>query len=299
MTGSAVLKVTASSGFPLRKTAGIPAGTVHLRWLGQAGFLVESRTLRILVDPYLSDSLAVKYRGKKFPHLRRTDIPVRPEDLHDIDLVLSTHGHSDHLDPGTVGVIAQGNPECRFIVPDAVRATALERGIPEDRLIGAEAGMRLSPSRDCAIDSIPSAHEELITDENGSHLYLGYILRLEGLSIYHSGDCCPYPSLAGDLRSRKIDLALLPVNGRDAVRTADGVLGNFSADEAVELVRDAEITFALGHHFGMFDFNTIDPVGTRKKLAETRPEMEGRFLLCDMESEYALSGQTNDRKDTI
>ncbi|HWP68417.1 MAG TPA: hypothetical protein VN437_03870, partial [Rectinemataceae bacterium] len=45
-----------------------PDVRLRLRWLGQAGFLMETGGIRILVDPYLSDSLAEKYRGKQYPH---------------------------------------------------------------------------------------------------------------------------------------------------------------------------------------------------------------------------------------
>ena len=39
-----------------------------ISWLGQAGFLIRWREFRLVIDPYLSDSLATKYRGTRFPH---------------------------------------------------------------------------------------------------------------------------------------------------------------------------------------------------------------------------------------
>lgn len=292
MTAPVHLKVTERSDFPFCKSAEVNAGIVNLWWLGQAGFFLETRNLRILIDPYLSDSLAAKYLGKKNPHKRMMEIPVKPEQLHDIDLVLSTHGHSDHLDPGTVGILAQGNPHCVFVVPESARDLAIERGIPEDRLTGANAGTILKPLDGCAIDCIPSAHETIQLDDRGNHLFLGFILRLEGFAVYHSGDCCPFSSLESDLKKHSADLALLPINGRSAERAADGILGNFTADEAVSLVKETGIPFAVGHHFGMFDFNTVDPIAVLKKIKENYPEMAGRFFLPEIKKAFALRRET-------
>lgn len=58
-----------------------PDVRLRLRWLGQAGFLIETREVRILIDPYLSDSLAEKYRGKPYPHRRMVPAPAAPEAL--------------------------------------------------------------------------------------------------------------------------------------------------------------------------------------------------------------------------
>jgi len=54
-------------------------------WLGQAGFLIAQGGLRIVIDAYLSDSLAEKYRGKAFPHNRMMPPPVAPDALTGID----------------------------------------------------------------------------------------------------------------------------------------------------------------------------------------------------------------------
>ena len=65
-----------------------------------------------------------------------------------------------------------------------------------------------------------------------------------------------------------IDLALLPINGRSAARREKGVPGNFHLHEAVTLRRDAGIPFMLGHHFGLFDFNTIDLTAAKRELTD-------------------------------
>jgi L-ascorbate metabolism protein UlaG (beta-lactamase superfamily) len=124
------------------------------------------------------------------------------------------------------------------------------------------------------VEAIPAAHEVLETDDEGRHRLLGFILDfidssgLEGsvqrVRVYHSGDCVPYPGLATSLASRGIDLALLPVNGRDERRRALGIAGNFTFEEAVELCRDASIPALMPHHFGMFANNTV----SRRELEE-------------------------------
>src|SRR4029453_10780453 len=73
-----------------------------LWWLGQSGFLLKRGDRFLLVDPYLSDSLTEKYAGTETPHVRMTRRVVAPERLNFVDVVLATHGHTDHLDPGTL-----------------------------------------------------------------------------------------------------------------------------------------------------------------------------------------------------
>jgi L-ascorbate metabolism protein UlaG (beta-lactamase superfamily) len=54
---------------------------LKLFWLGQAGFLVVAGDLRIVIDPYLSDSLSQKYAGQKFPHQRMMQSPIDVDEL--------------------------------------------------------------------------------------------------------------------------------------------------------------------------------------------------------------------------
>ena len=96
-----------------------PARGVWLYWLGQAGFVVQAGGRRLVIDPYLSDSLAKKYRGTATPHDRMMPPPVTVEELAPVDLVLLTHQHTDHMDAATLAPLAAHNPAARFVVPAA------------------------------------------------------------------------------------------------------------------------------------------------------------------------------------
>ena len=223
-----------------------------IAWLGQAGFIVRAGCSRILIDPYLSDSLEEKYRGTDKPHPRMMPPPITIPELLGADLVLCTHRHTDHMDKQTLSRIADLNPACRFVVPRAEMAHALSLGLPPDQLVTIDAGEELELGN--MLKAIPSAHESLETNERGEHRYLGYILRLPQVTIYHSGDTLLYEGLAESMANEGIDIALLPVNGR-----GKGVAGNLTFGEAVELCREARIPEMIPHHFGMFAFNTINP----------------------------------------
>jgi L-ascorbate metabolism protein UlaG (beta-lactamase superfamily) len=249
---------------------GIQPG-VSLWWLGQAGFCIRYGNLRIALDPYLSNSLAKKYASSKFPHKRMMPPPVKPEDLTMLDYVFCTHGHTDHMDGETLVAIAQSNPKCKFVVPASERHKAQQRGVPADRMIGVKAGDDLALLSDVSFTVVPAAHEERLQDADGNDYYLGYILKLGGHNIYHPGDCVPFEGQKEWLEPHAIELALMPVNGRDENRKINGVPGNFHLEEAVDLCRCTSISNMLGHHFGMFDFNTVDPTTSQEKLDQLLP----------------------------
>jgi L-ascorbate metabolism protein UlaG (beta-lactamase superfamily) len=249
--------------------ASLPADVVGLAWLGQAGFTVRARGRRLLIDPYLSDHLARKYAGKEFPHVRLMPPPVDAGALRNLDLVLCSHRHSDHMDPGALPELARNNPRCRFVVPRAEREHALGIGLDESRLVPVNDGDSARVSESLEIRVIASAHETLQTNARGEHHFLGFVLRAGTLTLYHAGDCVVYEGLAQRLREQRVDVALLPVNGRSAALTARGVPGNMSFAEARDLCAVAGISLLVPHHFGMFAFNTADPAELRRQIAET------------------------------
>ncbi len=64
----------------LAERLGAPHPGVSIYWLGQAGFVIATNRRRIVIDPYLSDSLGRKYRGKRFAHERLMPAPIAARD---------------------------------------------------------------------------------------------------------------------------------------------------------------------------------------------------------------------------
>ncbi len=244
----------------------VEKGTIVVEWLGQAGFFLHYNDLHVIIDPYLSDWLADKYKGKEFPHVRMMPPPIQPRDVRQLAWVLCTHRHSDHMDPVTLPVLAEVNPACRFIVPRAGREQALAIGLTSSRTEFVNAGEKMNLATGVYLEAVASAHEEVKANVRGEHHYLGYILGFGSIRLYHSGDCVPYHGLAELLLKHQVDVALLPINGRSEQLRQRGVPGNFTFEEAVDLCLAARIPVLIGHHWGMFEFNTCDPEAVRGKI---------------------------------
>ena len=67
----------------------------------------------LLLDPYLSESLTKKYAATDKPHVRMTRRVVAPERLDFVDVVTSSHNHTDHLDGETLGPLRARQPRPR------------------------------------------------------------------------------------------------------------------------------------------------------------------------------------------
>jgi L-ascorbate metabolism protein UlaG (beta-lactamase superfamily) len=227
------------------------AENLFVWWLGQSGFLIGHAGEFLLFDPYLSDSLTHKYAGTEKPHVRMTERVVDPAYLDFVTVVTSTHNHTDHLDAETLLPIFAASPSAKLVLP------AVNVGFATQRL-GAAAASRLVPLApgECAsvgaftFRTVPAAHEEL-TEE-----FAGFVVSVGPFQIYHSGDTVLFPGMIERLRSFRIDLALLPINGRSPERR---VSGNLSGPEAAGLAHAIAARWVVPCHYDMFTFNTASP----------------------------------------
>jgi len=236
-----------------------PSDHLNLWRLGQSGFLVQWQGHHLLIDPYLSDSLTKKYADTEKPHLRITERVVAPEELDFIEVVTSSHNHTDHLDGETLIPLMEANPTLTVIVPAANLDFAANRlRVQPERLTSIHTDGDSVSVGLFTFHAVPSAHESLETNENGDHKFVGYIIEVGGRTIYHSGDCCLYDGLEERLQNWEIDLALLPINGRDPTR---GVAGNFSGEEAAKLGVEIGTGLVIPCHYEMFEFNSVSPQG--------------------------------------
>jgi L-ascorbate metabolism protein UlaG (beta-lactamase superfamily) len=255
------------------KLADGPGSGVSLYWLGQAGFVIDASGTRIVIDPYLSDTLAVKYRDTPYSHQRMAPAPLTADQLGPVDLVLCTHHHTDHMDGETLTSLAKRLSDLQFVVPKASAQLAKQRiGVDANRLIEADAGdvMQLAG---LDLHVMRAAHEALEKDRDGHHRFLGYGMDFGNTRIFHSGDTIPFDGQDEEIAAFRPDLALLPVNGRSEALKAAGFAGNFTLAEAMALCRHCAVRTMIAHHYGMFAFNTIAAGDIDRAAAEAPLEL--------------------------
>lgn len=231
-------------------------GRSRVWWLGQSGFLVATPAATILFDPYLSDSLTKKYAATDKPHTRITERVIDPALLTGIDLITSSHNHTDHLDAETLLPLFAANPQAKLVIPRANRAFVFDRlGEAEHRLVEIDAREALAIGS-VEITGIPAAHNTVERDEHGRCKFLGYVTRAGGLTCYHSGDTLLHDGLVPAVAPFAPDIAFVPINGNKPERR---VAGNLDGREAAEVAKAIGAKLAIPHHFDMFAFNTATP----------------------------------------
>lgn len=227
----------------------------HLWWLGQSGYLLQWNGKRILIDPYLSDSLTKKYLTTDKPHTRISELVIQPELLTNISIVTSSHNHTDHLDAETLIPILKNNPGIKFIIPEANRSFVAERVQCDiDFPIGLNDKQSVT-IEDFTFHGIPAKHNEIDRDENGNCKYMGYVIKFGNYAIYHSGDTLWFDEMVDLVKPFNVDVALLPINGNKPERK---VAGNLDGKEAAELGKAINAGCVIPCHYDLFSFNTAD-----------------------------------------
>ncbi|MCE4602973.1 MAG: metal-dependent hydrolase [Desulfurococcales archaeon] len=191
----------------------------RLTYLGHAAFMLELDGKRILIDPWLSNPLS----------------PMKPEEAKDVDLVIVTHGHFDHI--GDAPKILANNPRAKVVaVYELASHVAKQAGIGDDRVVGGNIG---GPMK---VDGLDIALTPATHSSSGIGVATGVVVRGEEATVYHAGDTGVFMDMRIIGEIYKPHVALLPIGGHF---TMDPV----EAAKAVELLRPR---VAIPMHYGTF-----------------------------------------------
>lgn len=225
-------------------------GEIAFWWLGQMGYAMKIGKTILYIDAYLEDS-----KSRCVPRL------LSPSEVTNADIILGTHDHSDHIDRTSWNQMSKSSPNAKFITPKLVLdSLPKDLEMDENRFIGLNDGISVNLCG-ISITGIASAHELLNQDENtGEYPCLGYIVEGNGIKLYHSGDTCIYPQLYEKLRKcGHFNAIFIPINGRDAIRFSNNIIGNMTYQEAVDLAGYLEPDLVVPGHYEMFLGNSINP----------------------------------------
>lgn len=229
---------------------------MKVTWLTQAGFLFENKDYKILVDPYLADTMAQKDPKKK----RR--IPS-DESFFEIkpDIILITHDHIDHCNEETLR---------RFLERTDKTVTVLASENAYNHILPLAAEHNAVLVRPHTVWSDGGVTFYAVHAEHSDRAAVGFILDDGKKTYYVSGDTLYNYDVIDDvldLVEDGVDYAFLPINGRG---------NNMNAKDASDFAYEIDAKYAIPTHYGLVD--DIDPLTF---------DFEDRIILTPYE-EYTL-----------
>ncbi len=225
--------------------------TARVTFIGHATILIEMDGVHVLTDPILRTRLGP---------LTRIAGPPRPELWSDVDVVLLSHSHWDHLDYGSLKMLGLGIP---IIAPRGMGAELHKRGFTDIT--------EVVPGDDHEIDGIRietvfAEHKGFGPPVGGTDLALGFIVH-GSQSHYFAGDTAFFDGMADF--DTGLDLALLPVWGWGPTASPSEHLDPMGAARAAAVIKPR---FAIPIHWG-----TLHPVGFKWMRPSTRIDPPHQF----------------------
>lgn len=232
--------------------------------LGQAGCLVHSCGVTVVIDPYLSDSV-----GRISSEASRMiPVPIPPQELQ-VDLFVVTHDHLDHLDPDTL-LPYRHKAETLFIAPEMAGRKLAELGIPHPNIITVNRGEERTVKgiKFRGIHAEPT--EAAVADTTGYRLEFP-----NGRTLYHSSDTGFSEKLLQQAPSASAEVLLVCINGK---------YGNLNLSEAVQLTKAVRPRVVIPNHYDMMKINRENPAEFARLMREKAPDI--RVVILDVLQPY-------------
>lgn len=240
----------------------------RITYVGHATVLVELGGVRLLTDPLLRSRLL---------HIRRVPPPPAADVSRDIDAIVISHLHPDHLDFPSLRKVGR---EVEVIAPAGSAALLRRRGV---RHVTEVAPGDATTVGDVEVRAVRALHDGRRYPVGPAIDALGLDVRAPGRRVFFAGDTEIFPEmadLAGDL-----DVALLPIAGWGPRVGGPGHLDPRTAAEAAAILRPR---VAVPIHWGTLQRIGLDrqrpellrdpPGEFQANLARLAPGVEGRVL---------------------
>lgn len=205
---------------------------MNVIWLGQAGLLFDFDGVKVMVDPYLSNSV-VKVNPKNY---RRQPIDARFFDVRP-DVLLLTHDHLDHTDPETLAVLFKKHDGITVLASGNAWQTARKFG-GENNYVQFDRGTQWT-EKGVVFEAVHAEHSDSRA--------IGAFITYGGKTYYITGDTLYNKTVLADI-DRPVDVLFLPING---------VGNNMNMTDAARFAAAVDAKKVVPLHFGMFD--TLDP----------------------------------------
>lgn len=250
---------------------------IHITFVNHSTFLIQVDGLNILTDPVWSDRTSpFQWAGPR----RMRPPGIRFEDLPDIDLVLLSHNHYDHLDFNSMKSVFQRN-QPKIITPLGVKAYLDMNDIHTATDLDWWQEYRLSDS--VAIQCVPAQHfSGRGLHDRDATLWCGYVIRRPGGNIYFVGDTGYHHSMFREIGTRcaPIDVALVPIGAFKPEWFMSPI--HCSPHEAVRIHIDVKSKQSIATHFGTFplaDDGLHEPAEELQKALGHYGILPERFLI--------------------
>ncbi len=247
-------------------TEPLPPGVARLTYVGHGTVLIETGGARILTDPLL--------RRRMGPLFRRGPLPD-PALLADLDAVLISHLHIDHLDAPSLRRLDPGTP---VVVPTHGARLLRQIGFSDVRTLRPRDTSEVGGLR---VEATASWHRGKRYPMTQAGDALGYLVG-DGPTFYFAGDTGLFPGLSS--LAGRVDVALLPISGWGTTLPGDH-LDPLGAAKALASVRPA---IAVPIHWGVYyppgmlavyrDHDVKPPRKFSRYAAMVAPEVEVRVL---------------------
>ena len=203
-------------------------------WLGQAGLLIETKEIKVMVDPYLSDSV------EKIDPQNWRRVPVNEKFFAKTpDVIVTTHNHLDHLDPETLERFLNTERSITVLAPYNAWQEARKFG-GNHNYVMFNRGTSWTQNR-ISFTAVKAEHSDLTA--------IGLIVDDGSDRIYVTGDTLYNKDIFPDLPDN-LDAVFLPING---------VGNNMNITDAKRFAKKTGAKKAVPVHWGMFD--ELDPTG--------------------------------------
>jgi L-ascorbate metabolism protein UlaG (beta-lactamase superfamily) len=235
---------------------------MSLTFVGHATVMLTTPKTRILTDPLLENSLYGVRRAKA--------AGIAPADLEDVDLVLITHAHRDHLSPKSLARLPRAAP---LIVPP--HCERLVRPLRFADVVELDPGQSYRHA-DVEVTAVPVRH----SGARGLGDYArrgacGYVVKSPEAVIYVAGDTGYFSGFVEIGRRFHPDVALLPISGYEPASFREEHLSPLDALYAFEDL-DARVFIPTSHGSFPLSYEPLDaPLDWLRQLAKARGLLSG------------------------